>query len=200
MKFITAILFILSSVAKTTKAQNGFFEGMGTPDGFTPGVNGLLSICENYKMRARVLCNVYCQAQDCYLDEGGNTPPEVCDNVYDNFVEATNEEPPCEKFCPCFSNIDLASELTCEFIRNPVTGEIVSYALFDTEEFDPLSTTKLVVATLGDFPSCAIGDPSKDSPLIGGFLTAEKGQNCFDLIAGAFSGEGECTEFVFPGP
>lgn len=51
------------------------------------------TVCADYSGRAFGLCNAYCEATDC--DEDPNADQNACDSLYDNFMDATGEEPPC---------------------------------------------------------------------------------------------------------
>jgi len=201
MKFAAATLFVLATVAKTIKAQRGslaFLKGIGTPDGFTPGANGFASICDNYEKNAKALCNLYCQAHDCYLDEDEiNVPAEVCESVYDRFMDETEEEPPCVKPCPCWDASDFVdTDLTCTFFPRP-DGEGGISQVTDGDLIAGEASFLAFASESADFPICAIGDPNSPTADILGFLTTEQAEACVGIINDAFE---DCPVFVPPPP
>lgn len=67
-----------------------------TPDGETPAEE---SICDNEVGARKGLCNAFCEAMDCHLDEGIHASPKACDKVLANYQskqgKGDNLNPPC---------------------------------------------------------------------------------------------------------
>ena len=67
----------------------------GTADGLTPAVE---EVCDGLAGRAFGLCNAYCEAMDCDLEE---VPGRACEAVRNNFYRLTGASAlPCDDFCP----------------------------------------------------------------------------------------------------
>ena len=68
-----------------------------TPDMQTPSME---TVCDLYSGAAFGVCNAYCEAMDCHLDEP-RASERACTRKRDRFVELTGHAPPCELACPC---------------------------------------------------------------------------------------------------
>lgn len=74
-----------------------------TPDGETPAQE---SVCDGETGAAFGLCNAYCEAMDCHLDNP-QASDNACTRVGNKFEQVTGRRPPCELSCPCFTASDL---------------------------------------------------------------------------------------------
>lgn len=62
-----------------------------TPDGETPSEE---TICDGVDKPLQGLCNAYCEAKDCHLDEQENT--NACEQLLDNYHDKSDGiDPPC---------------------------------------------------------------------------------------------------------
>ena len=87
--FISLSLFGLTALAQT-------------PDGETPAVE---SVCDGLTGPGFGLCNAYCEAMDCDLDENRNASLTACDKVEAKYkMFSANEPPPCIDNCPDVAN------------------------------------------------------------------------------------------------
>ena len=64
-----------------------------TPDGETPAVE---DVCSLLTGAAFGLCNAYCEAMDCHLEDP-KASSTACGKVGDKLVAITGEDPPCEE-------------------------------------------------------------------------------------------------------
>jgi hypothetical protein len=78
-------MFLMLSLALALPAH------ASTPDGETPAVE---SVCDDYSGKAGGICVAYCEATDCDSDSP-HASEKACDRLYDQFVSAVDEEPPC---------------------------------------------------------------------------------------------------------
>ena len=74
-----------------------------TADGETPAEE---DVCDGESGAAYGLCNAYCEAMDCHLDEP-NASAKACEKVGSKFEQITGRRPPCDLFCPCFTAEEL---------------------------------------------------------------------------------------------
>ena len=90
-----------------------------TPDLETPSME---TICDVYEGAAFGVCNAYCEAMDCHLDEP-RASERACERKRERFITLTGEAPPCELSCPCMAIdgfADLASgEITANECISP---------------------------------------------------------------------------------
>lgn len=64
-----------------------------TADGETPAEE---TVCDEEMGALKGLCNAYCEAMDCHLDEGIHASPEACGRVLENYHKKSgNIDPPC---------------------------------------------------------------------------------------------------------
>ena len=85
-----------------------------TPDGETPALE---DICADESGAAFGLCNAFCEAMDCHLDQP-QASATACTKVGDKFEQITGRRPPCENTCPCFSAEDLQQGTVLECGEN----------------------------------------------------------------------------------
>ncbi len=72
-----------------------------TPDFLTPSVE---TVCDDFSGAAFGLCNAYCEAMDCHLDNP-QASATACAKVLGKFQSKTGgANPPCESTCPCSNN------------------------------------------------------------------------------------------------
>ena len=101
---VLLVVGLLAHIPITALAQ--------TPDGETPAVE---DICDGETGRAYGLCNAYCEAMDC---ENADTQAsiEACDTVFDKYMDATGQVPPCVEPRSC---ADLAECAVVPCPENP---------------------------------------------------------------------------------
>ena len=64
-----------------------------TPDGQTPAEE---MVCVDEVGALKGLCNAYCEAMDCNLDEGVHASPKACERVLANYHSKSGDiDPPC---------------------------------------------------------------------------------------------------------
>ena len=68
-----------------------------TPDGETPSVE---DACDGLHGPAYGLCVAFCEAQDCHLQTELDAS---CQQLLDNYIRLTGEEPPCRTSTICRS-------------------------------------------------------------------------------------------------
>lgn len=74
-----------------------------TADGQTPAEE---DVCDGESGAAYGLCNAYCEAMDCHLDEP-SASATACQKVGSRFEQITGRRPPCDLSCPCYTAADL---------------------------------------------------------------------------------------------
>ncbi len=166
--------------------------GVGTPDGVPPAIE---NICDGQTGSAFGLCNAYCEAMDCHLDEP-QASATACSKVGTKFEQVTGTPPPCE--CPCV-NFELFASVVSG--ASPVeaclvldSGEVNIITIAGNEEVIAFSDVGVIVGApiCGDFDNVS-----------GGFLdiaaiTVEQHFTCADLLQQAAAAQGvECESIPF---
>ena len=198
MKFSSAIFAICAAPALAQDKLWRFFNGKGTPDGQSAGVNGFSSYCNQYDTKGKAFCNQFCYAQDCHLGDEATVSQDVCDATKAAFIEATGEaDLPCERPCPCWDQVP-AGLAYCQFTNDGV------FLSISDDVFGTTSQESYVVNIFNGaqcFTGGLAGPLDKDGvPIpIGGTITAEQADNCKSIILDSYdlNDPSQCTLPVF---
>ena len=179
MKF-TAIA-LLAQLLSSVKA--GSWDGQEKTDGLTSDTVPNSQLCDAYEGNVKSLCDTYCNAQACYLGEGTNVVDPVCEQIYDDFVAETGEEPPCTKPCPCFDADTFdGMDLHC--------GSYDQGSLFVTDSptatDGPGKPNLIAVANTDSVLSCALYTNmlSDDSGVVQAILSPAQAETCLAVLHG----------------
>ncbi len=85
--WIAAFVLSLGCVAYDADGTGGAL----TADGVTPADE---VVCDDYSGRAFGICNAYCEAHDCDIEDHGGSD-RSCDRLLSHFRDITGEDPPC---------------------------------------------------------------------------------------------------------
>jgi len=121
--FTVALLFVSGAHAQT-------------PDGETPAEE---TICQDESGALKGLCNAYCEAMDCNLNEAIHASPKACGRVLDNYLRKSGgTNPPCLDSGCAATAVAAANEYYvqcitsdgCEGDASCATGATKRYAVY----------------------------------------------------------------------
>lgn len=93
-KTLGPFIVVLLLMAASAGGQN---KPAGTADWQTPAQE---TICDDLTGAAGGLCNAYCEALDCHLDNPQGSD-QACQRLLSQFLQIAGVNPPCEQQCPC---------------------------------------------------------------------------------------------------
>jgi len=178
MKKIILSLLALILIAGVVSAQ--------TADFLTPSVE---TVCDNQIGAAFGLCNAYCEAMDCHLDNP-QASLAACPKVLDRYVRITGASPPCENACPCTVSVEF-SDL--------VTGvSVIDSCEISTDYIEVISGDLVGAIDLGPPPECGVFSDDIDLHLE---ITEAQLDVCSNLLLDAIDAQNiECDEDDPGGP
>lgn len=149
-----------------------------TPDGMPPANE---TICNGESGAAFGLCNAYCEAMDCELDEP-QASATACSRVRTKFQNITGHDLPCE--CPC--NDPAVSQLFFDIVAGevPLDGCFTNYFELETGVLVTAGFPIAAAGTVNGEGICAALD-GQASPLPPG-----QGASCADLLEQAAVAQG----------
>ena len=87
MQFLVQVVFLSALITMPIAAS------AQTSDGETPAME---SVCDDETGTLKGLCNAYCEAMDCHLDEAIHAAQAACDRVLANYRKKSGDlDPPC---------------------------------------------------------------------------------------------------------
>lgn len=117
LSLLSSLLILLSMFSLSALAQ--------TPDEMTPAEE---TVCSEEEGALKGLCNAFCEAMDCHLNEGIHASPKACGKVLANYHKKSGDiDPPCldsgcsatstaaanEFYALCITNASNCNELKC---------------------------------------------------------------------------------------
>jgi hypothetical protein len=128
MKYLWSMVCLAVLIAMPIAA------GAQTPDEETPAEE---AVCDDETGTLKGLCNAYCEAMDCHLDEGVHASQEACDRVLANYRKKSGDvDPPClnsgcnataiaaanKVFFECLENADSCPDVKCKIVAQRAYG------------------------------------------------------------------------------
>ncbi len=128
----------------------------GTPDGSTPAEE---TVCDGLSGASKGICNAYCEAKDCDLDDGSNaSKSRACERLASKYQDLTGEDLPCgqQAACPCVAAIGgSVEEVFFTWLDNAGASSILDVNAYCSTTGSPAYS----LATVGNYISSS-GIPS----------------------------------------
>lgn len=126
-----------------------------TPDGETPAEE---SICSEETGALKGLCNAYCEAMDCNLNEGVHASAKACGKVLDNYRRKSGDiDPPClRNTCAQLATVEANAQYTVclQQTANCLQNDCEGLARRVYREFEGRCTTDCAAEAIPAYEAC----------------------------------------------
>lgn len=177
-----------NQIEEPTPNESAGGKPAGTADWSTPAQE---TICDNLIGQAFGICNAYCEALDCHLDNP-NASATACTKLFDKFVQVTGVVPPCEITCPC-TELPFFSDILDG--TSPATECFIVDVFGTATEVDVISLEGTAAAITGE-PTPRCGEfPDFEIPTILE-ITLPQAQQCNQLLIDTATNQGVICQNV----